>query len=740
MQKLSPVYLAQALARRTGLARLRAARPLERSAAQAPFALWTALRWQLLQERDRWLLWAPVLFGIGVGLYFGFGREPPLWLALVLPAVALGAYGWCRRFAPDLSGGLARPLLLGLLLLCCGLATAQLRTALVAAPVLPRAGVYWLEATVLLVEDRIRGDRLTLGKAAIEGVAKAETPVRLRISRTSRQPRLVAGDRVRLRARLMAPAGPSEPFGFDFARYAYFEQLGAVGYGLGPAQLLRHGAAAGWSQSLARLRQSVANEISADVPGTAGGIGVALITGLRAAVPDRIWQEMQIAGTAHILSISGLHLSLVAGLVLLAVRIGLTLSPALALRLPVKKLAAACALACTFAYVLFSGLSVPAQRSFVTTALMLLAVMTDRNPFSLRLAALAACAVLATQPESLVGASFQMSFAAVIALVAVYETGLGRRPPGTGGLAWWLLLYAMGVCLTTVIASLATAPLAIYHFGRLPTYGIIGNLIAVPLTGFWIMPMALLGMLLLPFGWESVAFVPMGWAIELMLASGSMIASWPGATLDLPRPPPAALVATVLGGLWLALWRTPWRWLGTLGLALGVILMLSQRPPDLIVDATGRLVAARLADGELALAPWRRDKWITDGWLEGAGQRTAASWPAAGQAADGALTCDELGCILRRAGRSVALVRRAEALAEDCVRADLVLSYPRLEACPNRRPLIGPRRLAAEGGLALWLTDDGVDWQSVRDQQGLRPWSRLPENQAKRHDIGQRLD
>ena len=361
------------------------------------------------------------------------------------------------------------------------------------------------------------------------------------------------------------------------------------------------------------------------------------------------------------------------------------------------------------------------------TALMLLAVMVDRNPFSMRLvafAAFAAFAVLLTQPESLIGASFQMSFAAMIALIAVYETGLGRMPAGAGGLDWRLLMYVAGVILTTVIASLASAPLAIHHFGRLPTFSILANVVAVPLTAFWIMPAGLLGMIPLPLGLAGWCFALMGIGIELMLAVAAWTADIPGAVLPVARPPSATLVLVLFGGLWLALWRTGWRRLGLVPIVLGILLAAVHRQPDMLIDAPGMLMAVRLDDERLALSPWKKDSWVTRGWLRGAGQVDPAPWPEDGEMLSPNLRCGALGCIYRRNGLQVALARTAAALPEDCARNDLVISYPRLEACANGTPLIGPNVLRASGGLAFWLGPDGFRQKSVRDVRGDRPWVR----------------
>jgi competence protein ComEC len=350
--------------------------------------------------------------------------------------------------------------------------------------------------------------------------------------------------------------------------------------------------------------------------------------------------------------------------------------------------------------------------------------MADRNPFSMRLVAWAAMVVLLFQPESLLGASFQMSFGAVVALIAVYETGVARRPADAGGLDWRLLMYVAGIALTTLVASAATTAFSIYHFSRFPTYGIITNLIAVPLTGIWIMPWGMLGVLLMPVGLDGPCFILMGHGIELIIAAAAFVADLPGAALAVPRPPLAALVATALGGLWLCLWRTPWRRLGLIGIALGVGLMPLGKPPDILIDARGEIVAVRLDDGSLALSPWQRDRWITDTWLQSAGQDRAADWPVTGQGGAGDFACDTMGCVLTRGGHRVALARAPEAIEEDCRAADLVVSYPRVEWCPGATPLIGPRALRRAGGLALWLEPVGIEMLTVREARGERPWSR----------------
>jgi competence protein ComEC len=158
--------------------------------------------------------------------------------------------------------------------------------------------------------------------------------------------------------------------------------------------------------------------------------------------------------------------------------------------------------------------------------------------------------------------------------------------------------------------------------------------------------------------------------------------------------------------------------------ALGLLLTALQQRADLLIDARGQIVAVRLNDGRLAISPWQRDRWITESWLQDAGQDESAPWPESGAAGAGPLACDALGCVLQRRGQLVALAREPEALEEDCARASLVVSYPRIERCPNGTPVIGPRALRRSGGLALWLQPTGIDVLTVREVRGERPWTR----------------
>jgi len=678
----------------------------------------------LLAERARWSLWLPVGFGAGIALYFALPTEPPWWLgSAVVAALAAAAIVLRRRVGVLL-------LLLACAVVAAGFGRAQLRTLEVAAPVLQkRLGPLRLTGLVETVEPRVHGYRLTLRAPAIPGLAPETTPVRIRIALHGTLPPPQAGQTVRLRAVLQPPAEPAAPGAFDFARQAYFQRLGAVGYAYGGPEILADAAApAAAGLWLHRLRQSVAARVLRALPGESGPVAAALMTGVRGAIPEDVMAAMRDSGLAHLLAISGLHMGLVAGLLFFALRAGMALLPGLALRRPIKKWAAFGAILGAFGYLLLTGATVPTQRAFVMVSLVLLAVILDRRGLSLRLVAWAAAIVLALAPESLLSASFQMSFAAVIALIAGYEViaERGRAALGERRYAVRCAAYLGGVAATSLIAGLATAPFALYHFNRIAWYGLLANLLAVPLTAFWIMPCALAAFALMPFGLEGLALAPMGWGIDLLLAVARGVAALPGAVSLLPAMPLYGLALVALGGLWLCLWRRAWRLGGLLPVALGLASIMLLQPPDVLATGDGRLLGLRGPDGELLLSTSRSKRFEAEVWQRRLGLDSPQTWREAAGGGNG-LTCDPLGCLYRRRGQSVALVRDGRALIDDCAAASVVVSTEpirRAQNCVGPRAVIDRFDLWRAGGHAVWLSREGVRVESVAQRRGRRPWVR----------------
>ncbi|HLB06200.1 MAG TPA: ComEC/Rec2 family competence protein, partial [Alphaproteobacteria bacterium] len=676
-------------------------------------------------ERERWFLWAPVAFGAGILVYFALPVEPPAWPApLIAGAAALGARLWRRHTASMLA-------LFALALAAAGFTLVERRSDALADPVLrDEVGPGAVIGRIVAVAPRESGAvRLLLDHVTIEDLATAQTPERVRVVvRAKERPHFVPGQWVDLFAVLAPPSGPATPGAFDFARDAYFQRIGGMGFALGPPRLVAPPPGAdpdGFLLWLNGLRQALAERILAVGALPESSVSAALLVGERGAIPDEVNRAMQNSGLAHLLSISGLHIGLFAGLIFLAVRAALAAVEAVALRHPIKKWAAAVALAAAFGYVLISGMSVPTQRSFLMAGLVLLAVVLDRTSISMRLIAWAALAVVAASPESILGPSFQMSFAATMALIATYEVLRAplARWQGQGRLGTRALAYLAGVVLTTVVAGAATAPFSVYHFNRLADYSVLANLVAVPLTAFWVMPWGIAVFLLLPFGAESLALVPMNWGVAAILWTAREVAALGGAVTLVPAMPATALLLMVGGGLWLCLWRRRWRLIGVAGIALGVALVPAGDRPDILVSGDAKLLGVATADGGFALSSTRRARFEAEIWLRRYGIREPAPWPDAGPSEDGRLSCDDLGCIYRAHGRTAALIAHEAALEEDCTLADVVVSLVPVRG-PCQAPVVIDRfDLWRKGAHAVWLGDDGVRAQSSADAQGDRPWT-----------------
>lgn len=683
---------------------------------------------QLDAERGRWILWLPVAMGLGIAVYFELPSEPALWVG---PAVAVGAVG-AAFFAP--AGSFARALAIGLVASAIGLGLVAWRTASLAAPTLSRPLFSInVEGRVADIQRLPDGVRVVLEAVRLKGngVPPAEMmPVRVRVSLTRGAPPLTVGDRLLVLANLSPPAGPAAPGAFDFQRVAWYQQLGAVGYALAPAAVVEHGKPSGFVRTLDALRAETAERILKVLPGPAGGVVASLLVGEQTAVDKDVAQAMRDSGLAHILSISGLHIVFVVGLVMGIVRYGIALVPALALRIDAKKVAAVLALMAALFYTALAGAPVPAQRACAMAGFALLAILLDRTALSLRLVAWSAVIVLAAAPESLTGASFQMSFAAVVALIAGWEAASGwrrrlhERAEGARHRWAWRLAAALGASLaTTLIASVATGAFAAYHFNRVSLLGVAANLVGVPLTGFWIMPWGLLAMLLMPFRLEAVALVPMGWGVDVLNAIAFYVASWPEAATLVPSLPGASLWLLTLGGLWLCLWRRRWRLAGLPVAAIG--LLLGPPPaPDLLMSEDGRVLGLRDERGMVHVASARTDRFVSDAWARRQGQDGARRWTVSADEQASGLGFAIGLCRWRKGPWRIALVSDDRRLAEACGSADIVLSTVDAQGgrCRGPRLVIDRRDAWREGAQALWLDDLGVRRETANARRGDRPW------------------
>ena len=696
--------------------------------------LLTGLRDRFAAEGDRRLLWLPVFFGAGIGVYFVLKLEPPLWPGVIGAIAGAGLSFALRRHPAWCEAALALTVFAAGFALICE--TARERQA----PMLLRhLGPVTVTGRVVDIDLAQKGWRIVVAPDPIPGLDPTDQPHRLRLHIPQTSDELNPGDQVRLKA-VLHPVPPQIlPGGRDFQRELYFAGIGAVGYTFGGARRLTGAegaseAGGGWREDLRHLRTEMTRRINAVLPGSTGGVASALITGKRGAVAEEVKQSFRDSGLSHLLAIAGLHLGLVGAFVFFAVRGGLALIPWIALRYPIKKIAAAATLLVLTCYLLISGAAIPTERAFVMNGIVFVAIMIDRLRISMRICAIAAAVVLVLDPASLVGVSFQMSFGAVVALIAVYETfggRLGRILHGRsllGGI-WG---YCGAVAVTTLVATLGTYPFSIYHFHHIALYSPLANVIAVPLSALWTLPWGVVTCLLMPFGLERLALVPIGWGIDVTIWVAQHVSALPGNVWTTPRLPAIGLLVISLGGLWLCLWRGPWRNWGFIAIAAGFASMMLTRPPDIVIADTGRFVAARAADGHYFVSADKNEKMVRSFLAEETGEMLA-DWPEAGSEAQDGLDCAGASCIYASRGRRVAIITGEGALPLKCGGLDAIVSQaPAGFRCRSMMPVIDRIDSWRRGAVALWLDPSSVTVESVNENRGDRPWVPHPRPARQR--------
>lgn len=680
-----------------------------------------AIEARLDAEREQLPLWVPVALGVGIAAWFALpGRDA--WIAFMLTAVALTL---CGARLPT-GGRLARVVISLGLLAALGCALIWWRAERVAAPRLERPIVAAFVARVDAVERLPARDSIRVRLAPIDAPALPPR-IRVNIVESDAPPLLAPGQRIELRARLMPPPPAAVPGAYDFARVAWFQGLGATGRALGPVRIvgMEDGGFRTW---LGSLRARLSAHIQRRSPDSEGGVAAALATGDQGGISEADAEAMRRSGLAHLLSVSGLHVTaVVAGAMLLVLRL-LALSPFLALRAPLLLIAAAAGALAAVSYTLLTGAEVPTVRSCIAALIVLLGIAIGRDAITLRLVATGALIVLLLWPESLAGASFQLSFAAVAAIVAVHEQPRIRALLGRRYEAWTARLarLLLGALITGLAVEIALAPIALFHFHRAGLYGAIANIVAIPLTTFVIMPIEGLALLFdivglgAPFWWLATR------ALSLLLGIAHVVSAAPGAVAALPSMPWSAFALMIVGGLWITLWRTRMRRLGLGPLAAGALWAIATPPPDLLITGDGRHLALRTSSGALGLLRPRAGDYIRDTLAENAGSEAEAlaldALPGArcgpdlcsAELADGTRTWRML------ATRSPYLVEIG-AMNRACAEADIVVSERRLpRGCRPRWLKIDRDYLARSGGLAIRLSGGEVD--SVARRTARHPW------------------
>ena len=671
-------------------------------------------------ERGRFLHWVPIFLATGIGGYFLWPNEPSetIYMALGGFVLLMLAVRWRLPWGYGPVAGMFA-------LVALGICLAGARAHYVAGPVLGYRYYGAIEGRVVAM-DRSQSDavRLTLDQVRLSDTAPDRIPRKVRVSLLGAfegglgafTPQV--GARVALTGHLSGPNGPVEPGGFDFQRMAWFRGIGAVGYTRTPVMLLAPANGSGVRVQVTRTRMAIANWVRGILPGETGAFAAAVTTGDRSAMGQDTLAALRGANLAHLLAISGLHMGLLTGFVYQAMRYLLALVPWVALRFPTKKYAALAAIGAGGVYLLLSGGSISTERAFIMVSTMLVAILFDRRALSLRAVAMAAILVLVLHPEALTEPGFQMSFAATTALVAVF--GWLRRREGWRAPKWAQPVLA--VLVSSAVAAAATAPFGAAHFNQVSHFGLIANLVSVPLMGVVIMPAAVVAALLSPFGLGWVAISAMGPPIGWIIFVAHWVSSLDGAIGHVPQPPSSVLPLVAIGGLLVVLLRRWERALALLPLCLAAFLWAQATRPLVLISQTGGLVGVLTPEGR-ALSKPKGDGFAAKVWLEndGAPMAQAAAYQLGEFSGAKGLSETTIAgkTLVHLSGKS-----GAKQLQAACAYADfVVMNSTILDTVPVGCQVFDVGALRASGAVALWPTPNGLSVETARDRQGNRLWT-----------------
>lgn len=688
----------------------------------------------LEKQRDQLPLLVPAALGAGiVGWQLGGDAIGPVFLLAAAGLLLIAGWlGWQRR--------LARTLMLAVLLFAAGFGAIALKSAFFGAPPIAKPWFGVLYGQIESVEDvSARGIVRYVLKTAGEPLPER---VRVNVPLDKHRPEFQSGAVIQLKVRLMPPPGPALPRSYDFARTAWFSGLGATGTALSAPTLLEpsKGGKAFWAEK----REALAAHIRGAMPKGTGAVGAALLVGSRGAISQEDADALRNSGMAHLLSVSGLHVTAVVGGAFLLISRLLSLVPWFALRFRVPVVAAGGAAIVAVGYTLLTGAEVPTVRACVAALLILIALAMGREALSLRLLATGACLVLLFWPEALAGPSFQLSFAAVATIIVLHDSALIQRLTGRREEP---VLFRLGraiasLLITGLAIELVLAPIALFHFHKSGIYGAAANIVAIPLTTFFVMPAQIIALL-----FDSVGLgQPFWWVAGQGVSAISGLAHWvsnaPGAVLALPSMPRWAFGATVIGGLWLAIVIGKTRFLGLIPLGAGMLAMALAPRPDMLVTGDGRHVAVVDRSGELVLLRPGAGDYALSMLAENAALRSEPkaidAWPDARCSPD--ICSFSIESETRKwsilATRSQYLVPSME-LAAACKRADIVISERYLPwSCKPRWFKADREFLEQHGGLAIYL--DGPHVDSVAGHNAHQPWSQLQTKRAPKRPFDDR--
>ncbi|MFV0627210.1 MAG: ComEC/Rec2 family competence protein [Alphaproteobacteria bacterium] len=572
-------------------------------------------------EQSRWFLWTPVLFSIGIGLYFALPFEISKWVLLVIFELFLLLFYLFRKEINKIF------LTSIFFLILLGYVSVFIQVLYISKSIykVEEKKIYFT-AKIENIDSNYRGKQRIIVNE-LKDFDENKINGKYRLTLISHNEDIRVGDCIETVASIVPPTKPFLVDGYLPNIQTFFEGISGVGYVTASVFPVECRKSNHFMDYINNQRIKIENHINSILPKDEAGVIVSITTGSRSGISNQLKDNYRDSGLAHFLSISGVHMSMIAGLVFFLVRFLIALIPFLAVRLNGKKVSARIAILISFIYLLISGMEIPAQRAFIMTSIVLVGVLLDRNAISMRVLAVATLMVLITSPHALIGPSFQMSFAAVVVLIAFYERFAGSIHRFINGYNYRkdnlliksikvILLYVSGIILTDLVASLTTSVYAIYHFNRMAIYTTIANGLSGPIIGFIVMPFMLFSLFSMPFGLDEIPLKICGWGTKKVNEIVSYVAGLPDSSILVPSFPLWGMLLMTFGGLWLCIWQKSWRNWGWIAILLGLLSLFTVFAPDLIVNEDAKAIAIKDNSGKMIILPSRGNYVLKKIWLE----------------------------------------------------------------------------------------------------------------------------
>jgi competence protein ComEC len=678
----------------------------------------TATENWLSEERDQLPLWIPVGIGAGIISWEMLG-DNALGAVLAITSILV--------FLANIRGEKTRRRNVAnftALTFVVGFVAIMIKSSFFAAPPITDIQISEFYARITKVEQLAARDKVRF-ELATGGHSNLPEKIRVNLNPDQFRPEFVPGAIIKLRARLMPPAGPTLPGAYDFSRRAWFSGIGASGSALGVVHLYRPSTT---TEFFGGARAWIAQKIKRSLPTDSGAIALALATGEQGAILEADAEAMRRSGLAHLLSISGLHVTAVVGAIFLLFAKTLALFPRFALQQPVPIYAALAAAAGAIGYTLLTGAQVPTVRSCIAALMILAALALGRDALSLRLVAFGATVILLFWPEALAGPSFQLSFAAVSTIIVLHDSKWMRAfaSQHSEGILGRIFGALFGLLITGLAIELVLAPITLFHFHKTGLYGAIANIVAIPLTTFVIMPFEALAILFDFFGLGAPFWWVAGQGISAILVIAHYVSNLPGAVATLPAMPSWAFFIIITGAFWFGIFKTSARWLGLIPCLIGSAGIITAPYPDILLTGDGKHLAIVEPGRNLVLLRPRAGDYVRNTLQENAGM---VGEPIAIEDWAGA-NCSPDSCVLvlHRGDRdwTVLAIRTrysipAMELAAACRRADIVVSERWLPYSCQPRWIKADRNMwEITGGLAFYLEEGRV--ATVAQQSPNAPW------------------